>query len=275
VDKYDVFDTFLYRWLIGAVAKAYTGAQNRMLIIDAAQGLGKSQFVRWLASPLPDLHVEGPINPDSKDDLIRLMQGWIWEVAEMGSTTRRADQDALKHFLTIQQVTVRAPYGRYDMVKPALASFIGTINRNGGVLNDPTGSRRFMTSHITAIDWSYNTRLDANQVWAQAYKLYLDGVAWDLTPGEAAFAAQINDDYEVEDPLIDLINTNFEIDPDQVEWSRPTVDILETLHGEGWRLSSPRGEAVALAAAAGRLGLSSAVIKTQAGKRVRGYRGIK
>ena len=122
---------------MGAVARAYQKTQSRLLILDGEQGIGKSHFVRWLAAPVKrdDLYIEGPINPDDKDSLVRLMTVWLWEVAELGGTTRKSDREALKHFLSQEQVTVRRPYGRYDLVKPALSAFIGTVNNEAGILN--------------------------------------------------------------------------------------------------------------------------------------------
>src|SRR5439155_27168505 len=43
-----LFGLYLRRWLVGAVAKVYAGAQNPALVIVGPQDLGKSTFVRWL-----------------------------------------------------------------------------------------------------------------------------------------------------------------------------------------------------------------------------------
>lgn len=56
-DTNGVIGLYLRKWAIGAVARAYTGAQNAGLVLDGAQGLGKSRFVRWLC-PLPKLFVD-------------------------------------------------------------------------------------------------------------------------------------------------------------------------------------------------------------------------
>ncbi len=142
-----VMHAWLRRWLIGAVGKVYGKAQNPMLTLTGGQGIGKSHFVQWLCSGLPDLHVELAIRPDSTDQLKLLSTKWIWEVAELGATTRRADREALKSFITLGYATYRPPYGRYELHKPALASFIGTVNPDGaGFLNARPG--------IGAFSWS-------------------------------------------------------------------------------------------------------------------------
>jgi len=245
-DLRGAFPAFLRRWLIGAVAKAYRAEQNRMLVLDGPQNVGKSHFAQWLCSPLTGLFVEGPIDPDNKDHHVRLINSWIWEVAELGSTTRRADQEALKHFLTVRQVTVRKPYGKHDMIKPALASFIGTVNNEAGILSDPTGHRRFMVVHLVDIDWSYQDNVDIGQVWAQAKALFDQGETWKLEGQELDLANAANEEYQIEDPLVSYILQRFKITGDPID-RIPTSKILRELHMDGWRLHTPRSESMAIA----------------------------
>jgi predicted P-loop ATPase len=275
-DENSFFYMFLKRWLIGAVARACEGrVQNRMLVLDGKQGIGKSYFTEWLASAVdkPELFVEGPIDPDEKDDKIRLMSTWIWEVAELGSTTRKADREALKYFLSLKQVTVRVPYGRHDLVKPALSNFIGTVNNTSGFLNDPTGHRRFMSVHLRDIDWDYAEEVDPEQVWAQAKALYEAGQPWKLSEQEAECAQYANEQYEVEDPLEDLFNRHFEVTGNPADFT-PTVDIRNTLNEHNWSLGSPRGEAMAISDM-----LQGEPVekkrRTVSGNRERGYVGVK
>lgn len=96
-----VFFLWLTRWLVGAVAKVLDTRQNIMLVLDGPQGSGKSHFVQWLGSVLPDYFIEAPINPDDKDTWLRLISKMTWEVGEFGSTSRRADREALKNFITM------------------------------------------------------------------------------------------------------------------------------------------------------------------------------
>ena len=70
---------FWRKFLLGSLAKVLDGGQNFMLVLQGAQGKGKSRLVRWLC-PLPFLFNEGPISPDNKDDLILLINNWFWEV---------------------------------------------------------------------------------------------------------------------------------------------------------------------------------------------------
>jgi predicted P-loop ATPase len=239
--------------------------------------MGKSYFVRWLASPLsderPEFFIEGAINPDDKDSLIRLIGTWIWEVSELGSTMRRSDRDSLKYFLSMQQVTVRKPYGHYDLVKPALANFVGTVNNIAGFLDDPTGNRRFMVVHITHMDWAYAEQVDPAQVWAQAKALYDAGEPWMLTLAEKAKANTVNEHYEIADPLEDTLFRIYEVTGHRGDFVA-TVDIRKELNRNHWNLSTPRGEAIAIADVMRRNKIPSAR-PTVEGNQERGYVGIR
>lgn len=217
--KVEFATTVLTRWFIGAVAKAYLngsdkgGTRNFMMVWDGPQHIGKSFLARWLC-PLPDYFVEGPINPEDKDCQLRLCNKWIWEVAEVDATTKRADVAALKDFISRQEQTVRRAYGKYDMTKPALASMIGTINSDGGgFLRDTTGNTRFVTFKIEKIDHSYAQQVDINQLWSQAVGMFKAGEPWHLTKEEQALRDLINAEYEVEDYIELLLKDLFVIDP--------------------------------------------------------------
>jgi hypothetical protein len=160
-ERCTIFELYLRRWLVGAVAKVFKAEQNMMLVLDGPQRLGKSYFASWLCSCLPDFFIEAPIRPDDKDYRIRLVEKFIWEVAELDATTRRQDISALKSFITERTVTVRKPYGHHDVTKPAMASLIGTINNSGGFLADPTGSSRFFVVSLERIDFAYGLRIHA------------------------------------------------------------------------------------------------------------------
>jgi len=277
-DTRNVFYDWLKRWLIGAVAKVEGGGsnQNFMLVLDGGQGIGKSEFVRWLC-PIQEYFLESPVNPEEKDCQLRLIQNFIWEVGELGHIIRRADREAFKRFLTTQRVQVRPPYGRHDMVKPATASFIGTVNNEGGgFLNDPTGSRRFAVTTVTSIDWAYSNDIDVNDVWAQAYGLYQAGEMWEFRGNEAARRDEINAAYQEDEPLDDMVLTRFDIDPtnsDLPTWRMTSPQILAIL---GLKVED-RGLTMRLASVMKRLELEKTKPLWLAGttKRQRYYCGIR
>ena len=272
-DKDNVFETWFRRWLIGAVAKVMKGGQNAMFVLDGPQGCGKSYFASWLCPPaLLGYFIESPINPDDKDAHIRLISKWIWEVAELGSTTRKADREALKFFISQQTVTVRKAYGRYDTRKLAMASLIGTVNNEAGLLADKTGNRRFLVCKLESVDWSYADDIDVDQVWAEAQALYLAGEPWQLTVAEQRLAAAINEGYEIDDPIEGLLLKYFKVDPASFTWT-PTAEILQTLEINGLR-GNTRANAMGLAAVMTKLGMEKKRRKNTQGQKVWGYEGV-
>lgn len=265
---------FHRRWLIGAVGKVYNPReyQNPMLILDGDQGKGKSFYAKWLCSPLPHLHFEGPIKPDDKDYLAYLTTRWIWEVGELGATIRRADREALKGFVTQQEATYRPSYGRYALQKPALASFIGTVNLEGDLLNDPTGHRRFRPVNVTSLDWSYTSKVQIHQVWAQAIALYRKGETHHLTDEEHLAHKTITGLYEAEDIYEGYIWKYFDIEPDSIspEFFTLTADIIGTLRTYTNVQGTDKALAMHLAVTLKKMGMT----KDKPGK-LWGWRGLR
>lgn len=237
---------YFYRWLIGAVGKALDAQQLMMLVLDGPTNLGKSTLCSWLCSALPDYFIESSINPTDKDTDVRLIDRWIWEVAELDATTRKADQSALKSFITKRHVTVRKSYGRYDITKPALACLIGTVNNSTGFLTDDTGNRRFMITRLTRLDFAYEM-IDVNQLWAHAAYLYRNGEPWKLVGEEKQAQDDTNKRYEVETVVADWLDRFYIFDPSANDTFYSLADILLTLAADVKLSGSERAQAMELA----------------------------
>jgi hypothetical protein len=261
--------TYLLRWLVGAVGKVFDQRQNAMLVLAGEQNIGKSAFVSWLCGSLPEYFIEGPINVADKDNDVRLMSKFIWEVSELDATTRKADVAALKAFITKGTVTVRKAYGKRDTVKPALASMVGTVNDATGFLTDETGNRRFYAVHVSYIDWDYQ-HLDVDQVWAQAVALYRAGEPWRLLPEEVQRQTEQNRLFEAETPMEGWILKHFDLTGDPAD-VLTAADIFDHLRTKGVQRQGTRGDAMELSAVLKRLGVE----KDRLGKdRARVYLGI-
>jgi len=272
-DQVSVFKVWLYRWMLATVAKAYQKqVQSPVIVLDGNQGLGKSRLAAFLGSGLPEMFIEAPIHPDDKEHDRYLATRWIWEIAELGATTRRADREALKAFVTKNDVTFRKPYGKHPITKPSLANFIGTINNEAGFLTDPTGDRRFLVVTIDKIDWQYEESVDVHQLWAQIVADYKAGTRWELTPVEQKVRDAMNKGYERADPTEDRIVQCFDIDPAHKDWFMFTSDIADYLRTMGAR-DSEQALYNGIGTALRRMKMNAAQ-KTVGGQRGRGYQGI-
>jgi len=226
---------YIYRWLIGAVAKVFDQHQLMMLVLDGPQDLGKSTLSNWLCSALPEYFIESAIKLEDKDTEVRLIDRWIWEVAELDATTRKADQSALKSFITKKFVTVRKAYGRYEITKPAMACLIGTLNDAVGFLTDDTGNRRFMITILSRLDFHYMD-IDVNQIWAQAVQLYREGQPFKLVGEERRAQNEVNKSHEVKSLIADYLDKYFAFDPEFGDEQYTLGDIAGVLRGHDIRL---------------------------------------
>ena len=277
-DKDEIFGTLLRKWLIGAISKVLhpdPTQQNPMLVLAGNQGLGKSVFVHWLGSPLPEFFISSAIYPENKDFLINSSSHFVWEVKELGSTIKRSEVEALKAFLDTPRISFRAPYGRHEIQKTVTASYIGTINPDGnGFLNDPTGHRRFRVCQLTKIDFGYEG-VDINQVWAQAVAAYRDGETYLLESEDSKKVVEINERYVVDDPIADHITRHFDVSADEAEWFTTTSEIMHVLKEEGVTSSEvERAIQMRVSAVLTKFGCESKK-KRVAGKEARGWTGIK
>lgn len=268
----DMFSTWLFRWMVGVAHKAFTGSRNPMLVLGGNQEIGKSTLAEYL-SPLPRLFVRGSISPDNKDHRIRLANNIIWEVDELGSTTRRKDADALKSFITLSEVFERLPYGVFPVLKPAICSFIGTFNPDGaGVLNDPTGTTRFLVTKLNHIG-DYRGKTNFDELWQEAAYFQREFPhSRHLTKEEAKIRRAINAEHEIQSALGEVIDNICEITHDEDDFIT-TQQIADKVSGY-YRINSSQAFYNEL----GRVMAQRGVNKGQEqinGRYKRGWRGIK
>lgn len=264
---------YLYRWLIGAVAKIFEKGQNLMLVFAGPPDLGKSALARWLCSPLAHLYTEAPIVPDSRLTDLTILNTWIWECGELDGTTRKADVAALKAFLTRETVTTRKYNAHHDIKKPVPTSFIGTVNQGTGFLVDETGNRRFLVTSLTSLNWAYQREVDVNQVWAEAVHRYRAGEAWRLTDQEKQTQAVQNRNYEIGDPIEGWLEKHFHFGVEDDE-GMTTADIIDHLQAREVRVSADRSWETRIGAALIRRGMRARQVRGDGGRRVRRYFGI-
>ena len=93
-------------------------------------------------------------------------------VVELAESTaiRTKDQDALKGFISMSADQYRKPYARREQSWPRHFVLAATSNIDD-VFVDLTGNRRYYPMFCTPSDFTYRTKYNVEQVWAEAYVL--------------------------------------------------------------------------------------------------------
>lgn len=164
------------KMLVGAVARIYRpGAKfDLVLTLVGVQGTGKSTFIKKLGK---EWFSDTFLTVQGKEALEQIQGAWLIEMAEL-SGLRKAEVEAIKHFISKQEDTFRPAYARAPETYYRQCVFFGTTN-NKEFLRDPSGNRRFMPININQATATKNIFSDldkeVDQIWAEAVKLFKDG----------------------------------------------------------------------------------------------------
>lgn len=192
------------KFLISAVARALAPGEkaDTMMILEGAQGIGKSTVGRILAGPEYFIDQVGDVT--NKDSSALLQGAWIVEIPEMDKFTR-AEANAVKDFLSRREDRYRPAYGRNVILRPRRCVFLGTINPDGvGYLRDTTGNRRFWPVAVGDIKLNALEQ-DRDQLWAEAVYAYRSDEEWWIAEADAAVVISEQDarrDADVWEPHI-------------------------------------------------------------------------
>lgn len=163
--------------LVAAVARVYEpGIKfDTVLTFVGKEGIGKSTLIarlarQWFSDCLGDIH--------TKEGMESLRGVWIMEIAEL-ATFRKADQEAIKRFITSTEDVYRPAYGRQLVRYPRQCIFFATTNKHD-FLNGGQGNRRFwpVDTHIQQPTKEAYTDLsdeEVDQLWAEAVTYYRQG----------------------------------------------------------------------------------------------------
>lgn len=121
-----------------------------MLVLEGAQGLGKSSLFRELASPW---FSETAFDVNTNEGNMAIQGVWLHEMAEMGQFTRAEDRD-FKQFLTVVVDKFRRPYDKRHINAKRVCLFGGTTNLDR-YLKDMTGNRRIWPVRCEEVDLDF------------------------------------------------------------------------------------------------------------------------
>ena len=161
--------------LVAAVARVFEpGIKfDTALILVGEQGTYKSTFVKKLGM---EWFSDTFTTVQGKESFEQIQGAWLIEMAEL-SGLKKAEVESIKHYISKREDMFRPAYGRTVETYKRQCVFFGTTN-NKDFLRDPTGNRRFMPIDVRPeyATKSVNddlTQDEVNQIWAEAYQLYL------------------------------------------------------------------------------------------------------
>jgi predicted P-loop ATPase len=143
-----------------------------VLILEGAQGVGKSTVLRYLVGD--DWFSDADINLKDRDSVLTIRSKWLIEMGELTSVAR-TDNETLKGFITRTCDRVRVPYGHRTENFPRQCVFVGTTNQDD-YLKDASGNRRFWPVKVGECLFN-DIRRDRDQLFAEAYLIYQLGEA--------------------------------------------------------------------------------------------------
>ena len=198
--------------LVAAVARIMRpGVKfDNVLVMVGDQGLGKSYILKRLGGPW---HSDSLTTVTGKEAYEQLQGAWIIEMAEL-SATRKAEAEAIKHFISKQEDMFKVSYDRHVSIFPRQCVFFGTTN-DSAFLKDRTGNRRFWPLRVgetkpTKDLFNQLTDDEVAQVWAEAMHLYKQGTGLWLDKDEERMANEIRESHSEEEPMVGLIQNYLE-----------------------------------------------------------------
>lgn len=145
---------------------------DNVLVMVGPQGIGKSYIIKLLGQ---GWHSDSISTVQGKEAYEQLQGAWLIELAEL-SATRKAEAEAVKHFISKQEDSYRVAYGRQVSTFPRQCVFFGTTN-DRTFLKDKTGNRRFWPVVVNICERKKDLFKDMvqheiDQLWAEAVEAW-------------------------------------------------------------------------------------------------------
>lgn len=207
------FEHYLRKWLVGMVA-AWLDADvvnNVILVLIGEQGTYKTTWFSYLLPPQLRRYFYTKTNAMrmGRDDLLTLAQ-YALVCCEELDTMRPSELNQLKAAVTMTSIDERAAYAHFHEHRPHIASFCATGN-NIQFLSDPTGNRRWLPFEVEHILSPREHPFDYEGIYAEAYRLYLEGFRFWFSREEVIELSTYNRHFETPRLEVELVQQHFRV----------------------------------------------------------------
>jgi hypothetical protein len=196
---------FFKKWYVGMVAQALDGEYPNeffLTLLSVEQGIGKTTMLRKYTLPveLQKFRVEHSL---SFDDDFKVLMGQALLIIddEMDGRTYEMEK-TFKTVLSNKEQTTRRKYDRRISTIKRRCSFAGSGN-NLNVVREQ-GNRRIIPVEISQIDKAMLAKVDLNDLFMEAYNLYVSGFKYSYQQEDIKLLNQLNEEY-IQKSDVDLI----------------------------------------------------------------------
>ena len=227
-DEYEAYaHAFLRKWIISIVASMHGTYSLLILVLVGGQGIGKTNFFRWLLpKELTSYYGESKLDA-GKDDLMLMCTKLILCDDEF-SGKNKSEYKHIKDISSKQTITLRLPYGRRTQDFTRYAVLCGTSN-DLEIINDPTGNRRIVPINIKSIDFEAFNAIDKTELFLEACRIYhAEGnSSWQLSKEDIQNLNQLTTYNEQVDTVEEAIMMFFEkTDSNNESNTKTTTEII-------------------------------------------------
>lgn len=202
------------KWLVGSIHNWISPINETkvspltLVLCGQKQGTGKTSFFRnILPKELQRYLIEHRIDAKDKDSIYNLVKGLIVLDDEFGGLATKDVKD-FKKIADANQIDIRLPYSAYYSKMKRKASLCGTSNE-ANVLKDITGNRRILPINVESIDYDAMVKINTDDLWREAFKLYRDNFDWKIYNSEDVNYLAENTSVNLEDMPIEELFFKF------------------------------------------------------------------
>ena len=212
-DEQLLFYACLRKWLVGVVAGWLEEkvVNEEVLVLVGEQGIYKT---RWLESLIPPelsayFHSTSTFGKMDKDEVLKLSSFGLICLDEIDALKTEA-MSRLKWAVTTKATDARKPYAHNSERRVHIASYCGTSN-NLQFIDDDTGTRRWLPFEVESIRSPYEYPIHHDEIFAQAYALYLRGFHYWFEKKEMDVVQLHNKRFEVSKPEQELVSKYYRV----------------------------------------------------------------